>query len=137
MEKKDWRGDLLKIGEIPDGSEETVFVEFHLDTLNDFIKKVVDKAREEGYDQGVKDGMKGRVFKKVEITEEIHVPEEFLDKAREEGRKESKREYAQAIATGQKVELTEELVDRIWSANLEEMYKMGLTKLLKTKEDGK
>jgi len=47
MEKKDWRGDLLKIGEIPDGSEETVFVEFHLDTLNDFIKKVVDKAREE------------------------------------------------------------------------------------------
>jgi hypothetical protein len=60
-----------------------------------------------------------------------------LDKAREEGREESKREYAQAIATGQKVELTEELVDRIWSANLEEMYKMGLTKLLKTKEDGK
>jgi len=48
MEKKDWRGDLLKIGEIPDGSEETMFVEFHLDTLNDFIKKVVDKAREEG-----------------------------------------------------------------------------------------
>ena len=48
MEKIDWRGDLLKIGEIPDGSEETVFVEFHLDTLNDFIKKVVDKAREEG-----------------------------------------------------------------------------------------
>lgn len=47
MEKIDWRGDLLKIGEIPDGSEETVFVEFHLDTLNDFIKKVVDKAREE------------------------------------------------------------------------------------------
>ena len=70
MEKKDWRGDLLKIGEIPDGSEETTFVEFHLDTLNNFIKKVVDKAREEGYENGVKDGMKGRVFKKVHITEE-------------------------------------------------------------------
>ena len=56
MEKKDWRGDLLKIGEIPDGSEETVFVEFHLDTLNDFIKKVVDKAREEGYRKGWEEG---------------------------------------------------------------------------------
>lgn len=56
MEKKDWRGDLLKIGEIPDGSEETVFVEFHLDTLNDFIKKVVDKAREEGRKEGYEEG---------------------------------------------------------------------------------
>jgi hypothetical protein len=53
MEKKDWRHDLLEIGEIPDGSEETVFVEFHLDTLNDFINKVVDKAREEGKREAV------------------------------------------------------------------------------------
>ena len=28
-----------------------MFVEFHLDTLNDFIKKVVDKARKEGREE--------------------------------------------------------------------------------------
>ena len=60
-----------------------------------------------------------------------------LDKAREEGRRESKREYIQALAIGEEIELTDELVDKIWSANLGEMYKMGLTKLLKTKEDEK
>ena len=78
------------------------------------------------------------VYKDKEFYQEMadFISQE-LSKAREEGREESKREYAQAIATGQKVELTEELVDRIWSANLEEMYKMGLTKLLKSKEDGK
>jgi hypothetical protein len=60
MEKKDWRGDLLKIGDRPDGSEETVFVEFHLDTLNDFIKKVVDKAREEGRKEGLVENLDKR-----------------------------------------------------------------------------
>ena len=60
MERKDWRHDLLEIGEIPDGSEETVFVEFHLDTLNDFIKKVVDKAREEGRKEGLVENLDKR-----------------------------------------------------------------------------
>lgn len=96
--------------------------------------------------EGFAKRMKGRIYYDDQETKSLleGYAEELagfifkeLDKAREEGREESKREYAQAIATGQKVELTEELVDRIWSANLEEMYKMGLTKLLKTKEDGK
>ena len=50
------------------------------DNLLNFISQELDKA----YDRGVTDGMNGKVFKKVEITEEIHVPKEFLDKAREE-----------------------------------------------------
>ena len=40
------------------------------DSIEEFIEQELDKAREEGYDKGVKDGMKGRVFKKVHITEE-------------------------------------------------------------------
>ena len=46
---EDWRGDLLKIGITPDDMpDQTNFVLFNLDELNDFIKDVVEKAREEG-----------------------------------------------------------------------------------------
>ncbi len=108
MEKKDWKERLDDL--VMDVTE----------SYHDFMMNRVSLSR----------------YKVVEQKLEDFISQE-LDKAREEGREESKREYAQAIATGQKVELTEELVDRIWSANLEEMYKMGLTKLLKTKEDEK
>lgn len=72
------------------------------------IQQELDKAREEGYDQGVKDGMKGRVFKKVEITEEIHVPEEFLDKAREEGKQELVKEIRETIKEDMEITDTED-----------------------------
>jgi len=56
------------------------------------IQQELDKAREEGYENGVKDGMKGRVFKKVHITEE-YKPfknrgelENFLSKLSGEGK---------------------------------------------------
>ena len=41
----DWRRDLLKIGIIPDDMpDQTSFVLFNLDELNDLIKDVVEKA---------------------------------------------------------------------------------------------
>lgn len=36
----------------------------------ELIMEITDKAREEGYEKGVKDGLKGKVFKKVHLTEE-------------------------------------------------------------------
>ena len=110
MKNKDWREKLRELS---------------------FMKGYYFKLEDNGLVEK-KDGQ--LVFNRKELEGFI---QQEIEKAREEGREESKREYAQAIATGQKVELTEELVDRIWSANLEEMYKMGLTKLLKSKEDGK
>ena len=49
---EDWRGDLLKIGIIPDDMpDQTNFVLFNLDELNDLIKEIIQqelsKAREE------------------------------------------------------------------------------------------
>lgn len=49
----DWRGDLLKIGIIPDDMpDQTNFVLFNLDELNHFIEQELDKAREEGFRNG-------------------------------------------------------------------------------------
>jgi hypothetical protein len=45
----DWRGDLLKIGIIPDDMpDQTNFVLFNLDELANHMIKELDKAREEG-----------------------------------------------------------------------------------------
>lgn len=45
----DWRGDLLKIGIIPDDMpDQTNFVLFNLDELANHMTKELDKAREEG-----------------------------------------------------------------------------------------
>ncbi len=49
----DWRGDLLKIGIIPDDMpDQTNFVLFNLDELANHMIKELDKAREEGYEKG-------------------------------------------------------------------------------------
>jgi hypothetical protein len=53
--------------------------------MSEIIEQELDKAREEGYKKGVKDGMKGKVFNKVEIKEEAHIPKELIGKIREEG----------------------------------------------------
>lgn len=64
----DWRGDLLKIGIIPDDMpDQTNFVLFNLDELNDFIKDVAEKAIDEG------------VFYGLDKIEEVR------EEAREEG----------------------------------------------------
>lgn len=45
----DWRGDLLKIGIIPDDMpDQTNFVLFNLDELANHMIKELDRAREEG-----------------------------------------------------------------------------------------
>lgn len=72
--------------------------EYYLVEKNDYTTKIMeqevrdmasnielDKAKEEGYKKGVKDGMKGKVFNKVEIKEEAHIPKELIEKIREEG----------------------------------------------------
>ena len=45
--------------------------DFPLDELVEFIQQEIDRAREEGYTKGVKDGMKGKVFEKIEIDTEV------------------------------------------------------------------
>ena len=35
------------------------------------IEQEIDRAREEGYTKGVQDGMKGKVFEKIEIDTEV------------------------------------------------------------------
>ena len=84
MEKKDWRERLTSSYSYSMGESEYFVIdgeETNIDDLKDFIEQELDKA----YDRGVNDGMRGKVFKKVEITEEAHIPEELLDKARQEG----------------------------------------------------
>jgi len=56
------------------------------------IEQEIDRAREEGYTKGVQDGMKGKVFEKIEIDTEVRFSDlkdvidgkedagEFLDK---------------------------------------------------------
>ena len=80
MENKDWR---VKIGSVlnnnrvdilsKDGSE-------LLDDLQNLVERGLDKAGEGGYEKGVKDGIKGKVFNKVEIKEEAHIPKELIEK---------------------------------------------------------
>ena len=55
------------------------------ETFAEFIQQELDKAKEEGYEKGVKDGMKGKVFNKVEIKEEAHISKELIEKIREVG----------------------------------------------------
>jgi hypothetical protein len=53
--------------------------------------KASDLARKRGYEDGVKDGMKGKLFNKVEIKEEVNIPKELHDKIFQAG-KDSMRE---------------------------------------------
>ena len=89
MEKKDWK---QRLGSYDSWAmNESMFITidgetiYTLDELLDFIQQELDKAREDGYENGVNDGMKGRVFKRVEIKEEAHIPKELIEKIREEG----------------------------------------------------
>ena len=43
------------------------------DTANikEYLRKELDKAREEGYEKGWEDGSKGKVFEKIEIETEV------------------------------------------------------------------
>lgn len=53
---EDWRGDLLKIGIIPDDMpDQTNFVLFNLDELANHMIKELDKAREEGRKYALKE----------------------------------------------------------------------------------
>jgi len=66
--------------------------EINYEMLEDFIQQEIDRAREEGYTKGVQDGMKGKVFEKIEIDTEVRFSDlkdvidgkedagEFLDK---------------------------------------------------------
>ena len=80
----DWLEEIRK-------GEKTGFV-WSMEQLLVFIEQEIDRAREEGYTKGVQDGMKGKVFEKIEIDTEVRFSDlkdvidgkedagEFLDK---------------------------------------------------------
>ena len=92
----------------------------------DFIEEELSKAREEGYGEGVKDGMKGKVFSKVEIKEEAHIPKELIEKIREEGR----REVYEAIVFDKNIphDVTTFVAANLWK-NMRDKAKEELSKL--------
>ena len=91
-----------------------------------FIEQELSKAREEGYGEGVKDGMKGKVFSKVEIKEEAHIPKELIEKIREEGR----REVYEAIVFDKNIphDVTTFVAANLWK-NMRDKAKEELSKL--------
>ena len=101
MKKKDWRykikarnyGNMSASNSKP--FSETVVEDcwyIREDEVVERIQQEIDRAREEGYKEGVQDGMKGKVFEKIEIDTEVRFSDlkdvidgkedagEFLDK---------------------------------------------------------
>lgn len=93
--------------------------------LNLFYEEL-SKAREEGYGEGVKDGMKGKVFSKVKIKEEAHIPKELIEKIREEGR----REVYEAIVFDKNIphDITTFVAANLWK-NMRDKAREELSKL--------
>ena len=94
MGKKDWKGR-LKDGVkdyITQSSKYGYDISVPNYVVEGFIQQEIDRAREEGYTKGVQDGMKGKVFEKIEIDTEVRFSDlkdvidgkedagEFLDK---------------------------------------------------------
>lgn len=101
----DWRGDLLKIGIIPDDMpDQTNFVLFNLDELNDFIKDVAEKAIDEG------------VFYGLDKIEEVR------EEAREEGRFTEDEKYHLVNLLGGGIQITDSITQS-------EIFKSILSKL--------
>jgi len=97
MEKKEREEMLLKLLHLKEGGLEDLLLEYaeaviedHQEQLEgngsltsvpiaeridsevlDIIEQLLDKAREEGYEKGWKDGSKGKVFEKIEIETEV------------------------------------------------------------------
>ena len=66
--------------------------ELGCDDGKEVYSKASELSRQRGYDNGVKDGMKGRLFSQVKITEEVNVPKEIHDKIFQAGRDSMKDE---------------------------------------------
>ena len=105
MEKKDWKedfhnrfvqhyaeDDIYNFYGYGDDAPQMGSGKEDVDDVIAFIEQEIDRAREEGYTKGVQDGMKGKVFEKIEIDTEVRFSDlkdvidgkedagEFLDK---------------------------------------------------------
>lgn len=83
------------------GFEQACHCEFCCKKIKDFVvyafeqgcangkevySKASDLARKRGYEDGVKDGMEGRIFRQIEIREEVNIPKELHDKIFQAGK---------------------------------------------------
>ena len=68
---KHYKGCDMKTGDWQYGYDTEVIEMLESDEAIEIIQQEIDRAREEGYTKGVKDGMKGKVFEKIEIDTEV------------------------------------------------------------------